>query len=282
MIILHILMNRRLKRIIRYIYMSLLLIVLALPVLYFAGAPLASYLWSQGEMIIIKGAPGYPYTLDDPDSDLQGKGNQQNNQDKGNQEGNLQDNTQDIGNSQNNLQNNSQSKTQESAQSNPDSNSQFQDLFGPKNPDGSSIKPGEADIPDLGSQYGTIHCDRIGLSVPLYYGDDDKVLQKGAGQYPLSGLPGEGRTILISGHDITFFAPLEDMIEGDLVRILTDYGSFDYEVTDIRITDDSDSSAYDLDSDLEQLIIYTCYPFGRLIGENDGRIFYYCSPAINE
>ena len=102
-------------------------------------------------MIIIKGAPGYPYTLDDPDSDLQGKGNpqgnQQNNQDKGNQKGNLQDNTRTSATPRTTYRTTHRARLKK-AQSNPDSNSQFQDLFGPKNPDGSSIKPGEGDIPD--------------------------------------------------------------------------------------------------------------------------------------
>lgn len=136
--------------------------------------------------------------------------------------------------------------------------------------------------PDLNTLYGAIYSDRIGLAVPLYYGDDYKTLEKGACQYPKSGLPGHGRPILISGHSSTFFAPLEQLELGDVVYIDTNYGSYSYKVDSIEITDSSDTTAYDLELDEEELIIYTCYPFGKLVGDEDGRIFYHCSPTLLE
>lgn len=138
------------------------------------------------------------------------------------------------------------------------------------------------DIPALNTRYGAIYSDRIGLAVPLYYGDDYKTLEKGVCQYPKSGLPGHGRPILISGHSSTFFAPLEQLELGDVVYIDTNYGSYSYKVDSIEITDSSDTTAYDLELDEEELIIYTCYPFGKLVGDEDGRIFYHCSPTLLE
>ena len=139
----------------------------------------------------------------------------------------------------------------------------------------SDLDLSEIQAPVLGTQYGVLRSENIHLEVPLIYGDDDNSLSLGAGQYPGSALPGQGKPILISGHDSTFFAPLELIAVGDLLNITTDYGSFDYEITGTKITDDKDTSAYDLLQNEEQLILYTCYPFGQLIGNGDGRFFIY-------
>ena len=214
-------MNRHIKRAITYIQKIFLLMILAAPILYAAGEPIASYLLSQGRMAVIKGAPDY---LNEPNYDLI----------------DLEQLKADID------------------------------------------KLNDSNIPELGSKYGSIHCERVDLSVPLYYGDDDVSLQKGVGQYPSSGLPGSGKPILVSGHNNTYFAPLEQIIEGDIVTIITEYGSFDYEVVSKLIADAKDTTVYDSSLSKEQLILYTCYPFGKLVGKLDTRIFFYCDPANTE
>lgn len=140
----------------------------------------------------------------------------------------------------------------------------------------------EIQEPAPGTPYGTIESVRIALTAPLYYGDDDKSLQSGAGQYTGSGLPGQGKPILISGHDGTFFAPLEQIEIGDILTITTEYGSFDYQVTETKVADASDFTVYDLTKDKEQLILYTCYPFGALIGDRSDRFFVYGDPIITD
>ena len=134
-------------------------------------------------------------------------------------------------------------------------------------------------VPELETQYGTISCERIELSVPLYYGDSEATLLLGAGQYPGGVMPGYGKPFLISGHDATFFAPLEDIKIGDVIRITTESGTFDYSVASKLIADAKDTTAYDLAKDQEQLILYTCYPFGQLLGDRSKRFFVYCNPV---
>ncbi|MDD3173961.1 MAG: class D sortase [Herbinix sp.] len=209
-------MNKNLVRILTYIKMSLFFMVLGSIVVYIAGAPIASYVIAQGNMIIDKGAPGYP-----GDSNL--------------------------------------------------------DLSEPIVKANGTLDQSEFQIPELDTQYGTITCDRIALTAPLYYGDGEYVLQNGAGQYSLSGMPGEGKPILIGGHDTTYFAPLESIAAGDMVSITADYGNFEYEVVGTNIADVSDTTAYDLTQDKEQLILYTCYPFGAVTGDRSNRFFVYCN-----
>ncbi|QHQ59966.1 sortase [Anaerocolumna sedimenticola] len=131
-------------------------------------------------------------------------------------------------------------------------------------------------IPSQGTHYGNLNCDRIGLEAPIYYGDSEEILEKGAGQYRASGLPGEEKPILIGGHDGTYFKPLENIINGDVISIKTNYGKFEYKVTGTKVTDVFDNTAYDLSETKEQLILYTCYPFGQLTGSKEERFFVYC------
>lgn len=139
-----------------------------------------------------------------------------------------------------------------------------------------AIDESEVVVPEAESHYGDMECERIALTAPIYYGDGAAAFQNGVGQYPKSGLPGEGKPILIGGHDGTFFAPLEQIVPGDIVNIVTGYGQFEYEVTATKIADATDTTAYDLSQTREQLILYTCYPFGQLVGDRSGRFYVYC------
>lgn len=143
----------------------------------------------------------------------------------------------------------------------------------------STTDESDIQVPELETKYGTISCDRIELSAPLYYGDSDSTLLLGAGQYPNGVLPGYGRPLLISGHDATFFAPLERIKMGDVIIITTETGNYHYSVSSKIVADAEDTSAYDLTSEKEQLILYTCYPFGQLVGDRSRRFFVYCDPT---
>ena len=62
-------------------------------------------------------------------------------------------------------------------------------------------------IPKEGQQYANVSIDRVHLDKPVYYGDNESILDIGVGQYMNSGLPGEGRPILLAGHNGTHFKP---------------------------------------------------------------------------
>lgn len=127
---------------------------------------------------------------------------------------------------------------------------------------------------NVGSSYATLYIDRIGMEVPIYYGDDKATLRKGPGQYPGSKLPGEGSQILIAGHNTTHFRPLQKVVVGDVIRMVTSYGEFQYQVVDIKIASMNDTTTYNLNLDHEQLLLYTCYPFSGPPGKTQ-RYFVY-------
>lgn len=137
--------------------------------------------------------------------------------------------------------------------------------------------PGEVQKPEYGMEYGTIICEKAKLRTPVYYGDGVQILEKGAGQYAGGKMPGTLGTILIGGHDTTYFEALQKVGNGDGITIQTDFGEFTYSVNDIKIIEVSDEAAFDLQQqEREILILYTCYPFGELAAERNQRYLVFC------
>jgi sortase A len=137
-----------------------------------------------------------------------------------------------------------------------------------------SIK--DIQFPEHGTHFANLSCERIELNAPVYWGDTNEVLKAGVGQYMGSFLPGFGRTILLSGHNTTYFKPLQLIEVGDVIAYNTNYGDFQYKVTDVQVLPSSD--ARDMQEDLlsnkqEELIMYTCYPFETLVGTKQDRLF---------
>ena len=129
-------------------------------------------------------------------------------------------------------------------------------------------------FPSYEDQFGELTIDDCQIKADLFFGDSWYVLGNGVGIYNGSAIPGYGRTILIAGHNNTYFNGLKHAKEGQIVKIRTNYGNYTYEITGMKITDNEDRSAYDLDKNEENLIMYTCYPFDTL-GLTDLRAFIY-------
>lgn len=144
------------------------------------------------------------------------------------------------------------------------------------------LEEGEVLIPKENTMYGYIRGESMELYAPIYYGDNEDILLKGVGHYIGSGLPGEGKPILLGAHDATYFAPLAEVEIGDAIWIDTEYGRHNYIVRETRIVMPEDDTAYDLRGDKEELILYTCYPFGELLSSERQRFFVYCDKDLNQ
>lgn len=131
--------------------------------------------------------------------------------------------------------------------------------------------------PEKGDRYATITVSGTNVDAPVYYGDTNKILNAGVGTYADDarvGIPGESRTILLAGHNNTFFNDLQHAEVGATVTITTHYGVYTYEITDTQVKDYQDETAYDFTRTDENLILYTCYPFDAL-GFTPNRFFVY-------
>ena len=74
-------------------------------------------------------------------------------------------------------------------------------------------------------------------------GTDTTLLQKGPGHYRNTPLPGEPGTVAIAGHRTTYLAPFHDINEiadGDEIRLEMPYAAFTYTVQKHEIVDPSD------------------------------------------
>jgi sortase A len=77
---------------------------------------------------------------------------------------------------------------------------------------------------------------------------------------PETALPGESGNIGIAAHRDTFFRPLKDIQIGDLIRLTTHNGVFDYHVEWMRIVKPEAVDVLD-PTDIPSLTLVTCYPF---------------------
>lgn len=136
----------------------------------------------------------------------------------------------------------------------------------------------QVEVPAYETCYGSISCEKVDLLAPLYWGDSEKVLKSGVGQYMGSTMPGFGGTALLSAHNCTYFQSLQHLMVGDKINISTYYGEYEYTVTEIKTVSCDNKMAYDLEQKGEQLVMYTCYPFGVLRENKGEKYFVYAKP----
>lgn len=136
-----------------------------------------------------------------------------------------------------------------------------------------TIMHGEIEFPTYETCYARLQCERLDMDVAVFWGDSDQVFREGVGQYIGSFIPGYGGVVLLGGHDSMYFEPLEDVRIGDEFVIRTNYGIYTYQVTETKIASNDDNEVYGNLTGQEQLVMYTCYPFGALIGIKEERFY---------
>ncbi|MGN0450356.1 MAG: class D sortase [Ruminococcus sp.] len=138
----------------------------------------------------------------------------------------------------------------------------------------SYVKNDAVEYPNYGNQFGELIIEECGIDNKLFFGDGEVALRNGVGIYNGSFIPGYGGTILVAGHNNTYFNGLKYAEKGQTVVIRTSYGNYEYRITDTAVKKATDRTAYDLNAGYENLIMYTCYPFDEL-GLTDYRFFVY-------
>jgi sortase A len=117
--------------------------------------------------------------------------------------------------------------------------------------------------PPLHSVIGRLEIPSVDLSVMVLEGVRETDLSKGAGHVPGTALPGQKGNIGIAGHRDTFFRPLRDIEEGDIVRLTTLQGTWEYEVEEAWVTDPTDTDVLRNEAGAV-LTLVTCYPFSYI------------------
>jgi sortase A len=93
--------------------------------------------------------------------------------------------------------------------------------------------------PGKGAPIGILQIPRIGLDIVVVNGTSTADLKKGPGHYMDTAYPWDdtGR-VAIAGHRTTYLHPfgaINKLRPGDLIRLVTRYGTFDYHVTGSRV-----------------------------------------------
>jgi sortase A len=119
-------------------------------------------------------------------------------------------------------------------------------------------------VPLRGSAYAELIIPRIDLDMIVVQGTDTESLKKGPGHYPDTAHPwDETGRVGIAGHRTTYLAPfhdLEAMEVGDPITLRTEYGTFDYRVTEVFVIPSEGSGVVLGQTARPSLVLTTCHP----------------------
>ena len=115
---------------------------------------------------------------------------------------------------------------------------------------------------------GYIEIPTIGVSLPVYHGTDEGVLQIAVGHIEWTSLPvgGESSHCVISGHrglpSAKLFTNLDKLVVGDtfLFRVLDE--TLTYEVDQILIVEPQETGALRIEEGKDYCTLVTCTPYG--------------------
>ena len=135
---------------------------------------------------------------------------------------------------------------------------------------------GDVVRPKYGEMYAVIKCDKFELDVPVYWGSDIDLFERGACQATGSKVIGDSGHSVISAHEDTFFSELSKLVPGDVVTINTNYGQFIYTVSE-NIEFKKTDNKYVTPSKTEKLTLYTCVR--QILGSSTQRYAVVCEPV---
>lgn len=118
-------------------------------------------------------------------------------------------------------------------------------------------------FPTYGEKFADLIIDKASINVPVFHGDSEEQLLKGAGHFNGSRFPGEGSNVVLAGHRNSVFKGLQYVSKGDTIVLNTTYGKYVYKISEIKIIKGNDNSIVE-PGDHEKLTLYTCYPFNYI------------------
>lgn len=103
---------------------------------------------------------------------------------------------------------------------------------------------------------------RIGMNTVIVEGTTDGSLRKGVGHMEGTPLPGMGENFSLAGDRVLYGAPflnIDDLTEGDEIKVQTTYGKFVYNMVSSKITDPQDIDILKFPG-FEAVTLITCDP----------------------
>ena len=115
---------------------------------------------------------------------------------------------------------------------------------------------------------GYVEISKLGVSLPLYHGTTEDVLQRAIGHIEWSSLPtgGESTHCVVSGHrglpSAKLLTDLDKLREGDLFTLTILGEVLTYEVDQIRTVEPADASELLIREGKDYCTLVTCTPYG--------------------
>ena len=115
---------------------------------------------------------------------------------------------------------------------------------------------------------GYIDIPKINITLPIYHGIDEAVLQVAIGHIAGSSLPvgGENTHCIVSGHrglpSARLFTDLDKLVDGDTFTMTVLNRTVTYQVDQIRIVEPTDLSDLQIKEGKDYCTLVTCTPYG--------------------
>ena len=115
---------------------------------------------------------------------------------------------------------------------------------------------------------GFIEIAKLGVSLPIYHGTSDVVLQIAVGHLEWTSLPtgGESTHCVLSGHrglpSAKLFTDLDQLREGDTFTLNIIDEILTYEVDQIRVVEPNDAADLLIEEGMDYCTLVTCTPYG--------------------
>jgi sortase A len=108
---------------------------------------------------------------------------------------------------------------------------------------------------------GRLEIPRLGVAAIVAEGTDSRTLRRAIGHVSRTSLPGEAGNVVLAGHRDSFFRNLGRLLPGDLLRMTTPDGVFEYRIESTLVVHPEDTAVLSA-TPSPTLTLITCYPFG--------------------
>lgn len=115
---------------------------------------------------------------------------------------------------------------------------------------------------------GFITIDKIHVSLPIFHGTSETVLQTSIGHIDWTSLPvgGESTHTVLSGHrglpSAKLFSDLDKLTEGDVFQLSVLNETMTYQVDQIRVVEPTDLTDLQIVNGMDYCTLVTCTPYG--------------------
>ena len=114
--------------------------------------------------------------------------------------------------------------------------------------------------PNGSGAVGLLEIARIGLVAPIVQGDSEARLAVAVGHDPGSDWPGGGGTVVLDGHDVTWFHHLPELPRGATIKIVESCATWTYRVVGAKVV----VAGTPVAERPGLLALVTCYPLDAL------------------